>query len=1540
MATITSLDFDVKSNWDGSGIREAMDDIDRLKESLDSLTNTDVSINLDDEAAREAIDALKADIDSISDRTVHLSVEVDDGDLNVLEDRLATLDSSHYYAHAGVTSDYTDLDEIENRLREYDTSRYRALAEVDTDDIEFVALQRDLASFGRERETAVAQVNAQSAPLDALNTKMHAFGLERETGIAQVNAQSAPLDALNVKMRAFGAMRETGIAQVNAQSAPLDALDVKMRTFGAMRETATANVNVQSAALDAEMVKLRTFGAMHETATVDVNTDRAHAGLSDVTVWSDNARKGLLAASLQSGDTSGEFSKLGGDADLAARDLGDMAQWGNSASIAMGGMGNAAGGAANGLGSVGGAAAEAGGSMSGLIGPISIASAVLAGIIALAPIAAASVALLPVAFVAMGAVLISQNAQLQASFQKTFQDDVQKLIPLAKPLLDALSASLAQVGSWLDKISPLISAAFKAAAPLVQPLLNIVERLAQSALPGFTAAMSGMKPLLDGLGQGASSFGKYLGEAANVLARIPGLGAAMNQIMGAVGQVLLAVATSIAQVVSADHGKLLITTLQAISVLVRALTPILIALAPAFTLTANVIKLFGNAIIAIEAGVRAFWQLLQGGGPIVNALSTAWRAFTNALTSAWNTVAAGLGAAWRTFWNGLQTVATGIWNGMKSAWTSFVSGLTTAWQAVSGALASAWNTFWNGLKSVAQGIWNAMQSAWQAFVNFLTSAWNSISGALSSAWSAFWNGLKSVAQAVWDAMQSAWQAFVNFLTSAWNTISSALSSAWSSFWNGLKSVAQGIWDAMQSAWQAFVNFLISAWNTISSALSSAWNTFWNGLKSVAQGIWTAMQDAWNTFLSTIRSIWNSISSALESAWTAFWNTLKSVAQGIWDAMQSAWNSFLSTVRSIWNSVSSALESAWNSFWNTLKSVAQGIWDAMKSAWSGFLDGVRSIWDSVSSALASAWHSFWDGLINALKSAVSTMRTVWNDIEKVFGTPIEFVINTVLNKGILAAINWIISKLGGSSDLAVPDPHLPTFAQGGHVQGPGTGTSDSIVARVSAGEYIMPADRTADIGVHNMDAMRAGYTPAFAMGGLVGAMPAFAGGGAVGSAAQDEINQLEAQLKASNDPTQKALIQKDITAAQAQLAKNESAAAGSNGGGTGDISTTSGGASGSTKKVTGLDDGGLTTSDLEGAIKAVIEAIGGAGASLLGNAAQTAGGAISGAVSGAQDLAKQIPGVGGAISDVIGFLGGGSTAVGNGLDAIGVALLSWGQAEFDKGTDAIIHLVIDKLISKIPLPPGVTGQMGKGTAVQISTQFLHHIRDDISKYLLGQKQKAVESFGVAGVIPTAEHQAIIDAALAADGIPQSDWPEWEVGLNTLITRESAWNASAVNNYDSNAAAGTPSEGLAQVIAPTFAAYRNPSLSDNLLDPVANVAAAINYINAVYGGIGNVQQANANLPPKGYALGTNSATRGWHMIDENGGEWINFKGGENVLPHGQTPTPRNWSDDNSSRGGDVHVNVHHHWHGNERPKSDDMDAMADKVRKAVIAGTGRR
>lgn len=79
---------------------------------------------------------------------------------------------------------------------------------------------------------------------------------------------------------------------------------------------------------------------------------------------------------------------------------------------------------------------------------------------------------------------------------------------------------------------------------------------------------------------------------------------------------------------------------------------------------------------------------------------------------------------------------------------------------------------------------------------------------------------------------------------------------------------------------------------------------------------------------------------------------------------------------------------------------------------------------------------------------------------------------------------------------------------------------------------------------------------------------------------------------------------------------------------------------------------------------------------------------------------------------------------------------------------------------------------------------------------------------------------------------------EANLQRLLYQmqtESGGNPNAINNWDSNAAAGIPSKGLMQVIDPTFRAYAMQGYNTNIYDPLSNMLASIRYAVATYGSL---------------------------------------------------------------------------------------------------------
>lgn len=110
------------------------------------------------------------------------------------------------------------------------------------------------------------------------------------------------------------------------------------------------------------------------------------------------------------------------------------------------------------------------------------------------------------------------------------------------------------------------------------------------------------------------------------------------------------------------------------------------------------------------------------------------------------------------------------------------------------------------------------------------------------------------------------------------------------------------------------------------------------------------------------------------------------------------------------------------------------------------------------------------------------------------------------------------------------------------------------------------------------------------------------------------------------------------------------------------------------------------------------------------------------------------------------------------------------------------------------------------------------------------------------------------------------------LSAMMQRlkwESSGDPNAVNRWDRNFKNGTPSQGLWQVIKPTFDQYALPGYNKTILDPLSNALASIRYADATYGSLekaygkrhadGSVAGYDSGgvLPPGGIAV-SNLAT----------------------------------------------------------------------------------
>lgn len=887
--------------------------------------------------------------------------------------------------------------------------------------------------------------------------------------------------------------------------------------------------------------------------------------------------------------------------------------------------------------------------------------------------------------------------------------------------------------------------------------------------------------------------------------------------------------------------------------------------------------------ILIEIVIPALGLLIRALGEVISWITKVIGVFgeiVSYIIDHFMPTVSAIGEAFVTAFTFIRDRVVDFWNFLVDTFTNQLNNIK-----------ATWDNIWGAIKQIALDIWGALQTAWETFINTLKTIWDNVSGALSTAWSATWNALKAAGQAVWDAIRTAWDAVVNALISTWNTVSGALSAAWSSVWNAMKATGQAIWDAIRTAWDAAVNALKAVWDTVSGALHTAWDSVWNAMKATGQAIWDAIRTAWEAVVNAMKAVWDSVSSALHTAWDSVWNAMKASGQAVWDAIKTAWEAVVNAMKAVWDSVSAALHTAWDSVWNAMKASGQAIWDAMKAAWDTIVNAIKSIWDTVSSALSSAWSTVWNtihtvatGIWDKIKVAWDTMinalKTLWDTVSGTIKSIWEGTWNTIhdVAKGV-----W--DKIQGAWNT-----FSDTLKSG--IQG----TIDTVKKIWDGLVDVFKAPVKLVLDVWNGVAKPLGLPTVDTSN--------FAEGGPVNGKGGNRDDKIPAMLSNGEHVW---------TAKEVQAMGGHSRVAGLR-----------------QEALRGYADGGP-----------------------VGNGSVILPDPNAQAVSVNSNIPKKDDSILGKIGNAVSSAAGAVADTAKGIAS--AALTGAGNPIADKVKDVaatvaydVAKPLVDAIVSGVPDPiPGTRKDAGSvphagiAKVAEAALGIFKKGQDEAKAAAAAATAAGSGGAGVAGSIPEGDHLSIIHQAMGFAGVPPpGTQQDWEIGLNTLITRESGWNPGAVNLTDSNATAGHPSQGLAQTIPSTFAAYHVPGTSDSITDAVANVAAAIRYIVATYGSITNVQQANANLPPAGYWGGTTSAQRGWARVGERGPEWLQMGGGERILPNGQYP----YSD---AVGGGGSVQVHEGAvkviiQGNVTPETvpQIVNGFNEGLRQALVARKGRK
>jgi len=408
-----------------------------------------------------------------------------------------------------------------------------------------------------------------------------------------------------------------------------------------------------------------------------------------------------------------------------------------------------------------------------------------------------------------------------------------------------------------------------------------------------------------------------------------------------------------------------------------------------------------------------------------------------------------------------------------------------------GPFAGFFKAAFGAVKGAVVSVKNAVLGAWTAVRGGTVTAWSAVTGVVGGAVRGIESGVHAVgAAAVW-----LWRsAFVP----AANAIGAAAQTLWSRV---IHPVFTEI--AALATWMGRTVYNVGLlihdlfMYVVSKAVTFLWN---NSIHPVFTEI--AALATW-MYRNAILPMWDGIKLVLESwgtttlfLWTKYVNPvftgIGNLATWVGGKARSLWSDYISPAftaigggaKYLWDRVISPTFTAIGNFISTTLPDKFSYGAGKIGGWIDKLGGyAKSAWDYMRPIFVSIGDAVKTNLVADFKSAVGLIKLAWDGLQAVVKAPVKFVLDTVLNGGLIPAFNWVAGKIGSSAHID-PFPLPKGFKTGGPITGPGGPRDDKVLIRASPGEWVVNAASSAK---HRplLEAINRDTLPGFANGGLIG-----------------------------------------------------------------------------------------------------------------------------------------------------------------------------------------------------------------------------------------------------------------------------------------------------------------------------------------------------------------------------------------------------------------------------------------------------------------------
>lgn len=432
---------------------------------------------------------------------------------------------------------------------------------------------------------------------------------------------------------------------------------------------------------------------------------------------------------------------------------------------------------------------------------------------------------------------------------------------------------------------------------------------------------------------------------------------------------------------------------------------------------------------------------------------------------------------------------------LPGAFSAVKNWFTSTWSTVSTAVISPFKSAWDWLAGPFAGFFTT------TLPGFFKGAASTIASPFKTAFAVSTNAVKTG----WIAITAAFSASLKWITAtfgpAFHVVSTLIETpirlairlvqvAWARLKAPFTAAAKWVGTTFKNAWQRDVAFIASVVRAVVKPVTTAWGAVTGAFTTAKNWVGGTFKKAWKINVAVVSAVVQATVTPVKKGWTAITGAFTASKDWVGNTFKKAWKVAVAVVGTVVQAVTTPVKKGWAAVTGTFTSAKNWVTGTWSRTWSAVKAKMTGPISDAKSAIAGFLGREKHGLQWEFQSAVTAIGKIWDGLKSVAKAPIRFIVETVLNNGLIAGFNKIAQFAWGNSKHNIGKIPLPQgFQSGGYT---GDGPTSKVAGVTHAREVVFdePAVRAAG-GPHRLDRFRRGLKS-----GAARLMPGYQSGGIV------------------------------------------------------------------------------------------------------------------------------------------------------------------------------------------------------------------------------------------------------------------------------------------------------------------------------------------------------------------------------------------------------------------------------------------------------------